>query len=282
MRMLLIAALALCGLYLAAAGAMFAFQRQLQYFPSHRAPTPAEAGFEGATEVALTGADGTKILLWYAAAPPGAATVLYFQGKGGEIADRPKRWASYRAAGLGVAYLSYRGYGASEGSPTEAGLHMDADAAYEWLIAQSVTPDSIAVVGESLGTGVAAQLAADLPIGALILEAPYTSVAEVAAARFPWLPVRWLILDPFRPTDVINRVTCPLYWSDWGWEKPEKRLTYIALAQWAKLNGFYTRGHCLIWPGWRWLPKRVEALKADPAALRKAIDDYKASYPQTA
>lgn len=210
MRMLLIAALALCGLYMAAAGAMFAFQRQLQYFPSHHAPTPAEAGFEGATEVALTAADGTKILLWYAAAPPGAATILYFQGKGGEIADRPKRWASYRAAGLGVAYLSYRGYGASEGSPTEAGLHMDADAAYEWLIAQSVTPDRIAVVGESLGTGVAAQLAADLPIGALILEAPYTSVAEVAAARFPWLPVRWLILDPFRSIDVINRVTCPL------------------------------------------------------------------------
>lgn len=73
---------------------------------------------------------------------------------------------------------------------------------------------------------------------------------------------------------LFNRVTCPLYWSDWGWEKPEKRLTYIALAQWAKLNGFYTRGHCLIWPGWRWLPKRVEALKDDPAALRKAIDDH--------
>jgi GH35 family endo-1,4-beta-xylanase len=73
---------------------------------------------------------------------------------------------------------------------------------------------------------------------------------------------------------LFNRATCPLYWSDWGWEHPENRLTYIAIAQWAKLNGFYTRGHCLIWPGWRWLPKELEALKDKPDALRKAIDDH--------
>jgi GH35 family endo-1,4-beta-xylanase len=73
---------------------------------------------------------------------------------------------------------------------------------------------------------------------------------------------------------LFNRVTCPLYWSDWGWEHPENRLTYIAIAQWAKLNGFYTRGHCLIWPGWRWLPKSVEALQGKPAALKKAIDEH--------
>jgi len=73
---------------------------------------------------------------------------------------------------------------------------------------------------------------------------------------------------------LFNRVTCPLYWSDWGWENPENRLTYIAIAKWAKVNGFHTRGHNLIWPGWRWLPKRIEALKDDPAALRQAIDEH--------
>lgn len=75
-------------------------------------------------------------------------------------------------------------------------------------------------------------------------------------------------------TRLFNRVTCPIYWSDWGWENPENRLTYIAMAKWAKLNGFHTRGHCLIWPGWRWLPKRIEALKDDPDALRSAIDAH--------
>ena len=197
-------------LYLAAVGAMFTFQRQLQFYPSHRAPSPGEAGFQDAQEVPLIAADGTQILLWYAPAPPGAATMLYFQGKGGEIADRPQRWAAYRAAGLGVAFLSYRGYGNSAGNPTEAGLHLDAATAHDWLISQGIAADRIAVVGESLGTGVAVQLAATRPIGALILEAPYTSVADVAAARFPWLPVHALILDPFQSIDVIDRVTAPL------------------------------------------------------------------------
>ena len=73
---------------------------------------------------------------------------------------------------------------------------------------------------------------------------------------------------------LFNRVTCPLYWSDWGWQNPENRLRYIAIAQWAKENGFYTRGHNLIWPGWHWMPKEIESLKNDPAALRKAIDEH--------
>ena len=74
---------------------------------------------------------------------------------------------------------------------------------------------------------------------------------------------------------LFNRVTCPLYWSDgWGWENPERRMVYLAMAQWAKSNGFHTRGHCLVWPGWKWMPKRIEALKDDPAVLKSAIDAH--------
>ncbi len=75
-------------------------------------------------------------------------------------------------------------------------------------------------------------------------------------------------------TRLFNRVTCPVYWSDWGWQNSENRQRYRALAKWAKDNRFYTRGHNLIWPGWRWMPKDIEALKGNPAALRKAIDDH--------
>lgn len=73
---------------------------------------------------------------------------------------------------------------------------------------------------------------------------------------------------------LFNRVTCPLYWSEWGWDNPNNRLVYIAIAQWAKLNGFYTRGHCLIWPGWQWLPKDLKALKDNPAELKAVIDEH--------
>lgn len=211
MRKLVIALLVLGGLYLAVAAAMFAVQRQLQYFPSQRAPSPAEAGFDGATQHVLTTADGTRILLWYAPAPPDAMTVLYFHGNGGEIADRYGRWTAYRRAGLGAAFLNYRGYGGSDGSPTEAGLHSDARAAYDWLMAQGVAPDHLAVVGESLGTGVAVRLASDRHIGALILEAPYTSMSDIAAEADPWLPVRLLLRDQYRSIDHIARITAPLF-----------------------------------------------------------------------
>jgi len=211
MRVIVISLGIVAGLYIAAAAAMFTFQRQLQYFPSQRGPSPAEVGFDGATEYALIAGDGTRIVLWFAPAPPGAATILYFQGNGGEIADRRDRWAAYRAAGLGVAFLSYRGYGGSAGSPTEVGLHDDAATVYDWLMAQGVAADRLALVGESLGTGVAVRLAADRPIGALLLEAPYTAIVDIAAETYPWLPVRLLMLDQYRSIDHIARIKAPLF-----------------------------------------------------------------------
>jgi len=200
----------LVGLYLVGVTALFLFQRQLIYDAARNAPSPTEAGSDEATEHALAAADGTRILLWHAPAEGDAATVLYFQGKGGEIANRPNRWAAYRAAGLGVAFLSYRGYGGSAGFPTEAGLHQDADAVYDWLLSRGICAGQIVIVGESLGTGVATRLAADRKGGAMILEAPYTSLADVAEGRFPWAPVRLLIRDRFPSLDHIGRVEEPL------------------------------------------------------------------------
>lgn len=210
MRILLLATAVLAGLYLLAVLAMFGLQRQLLFDPSNRAPTPAEAGFDAATEVILVASDGTRIKLWHAPAAKGQPTILFFHGKGGEIADRPKRWAACRAAGLGVAFLSYRGFGGSDGHPSEAGLLQDAAAAHDWLVSNGVKSQQIALVGESLGTGVAVGLAAQKPVGALILEAPYTSVVDVAAKRYPWLPVRWLMLDRFESLELIGDISVPL------------------------------------------------------------------------
>ncbi|MCU0828755.1 MAG: alpha/beta hydrolase [Tabrizicola sp.] len=197
-------------MYALAVAALYLGQRQLVFDPSQRAPAPEEAGFAGATEHVLTAADGTRVRLWHAPAPRGSATILYFQGKGGEIADRPQRWAAYRAAGFGVAFLSYRGYGGSEGEPSEAGLHLDADAAYGWLLEQGVSPDRLVLVGESLGTGVATRLAADQAVAALILEAPYTSLIDIAALRFPLVPARLLMRDPFPSLDRMPGVKAPV------------------------------------------------------------------------
>ena len=202
--------LVLAVLYLIILLAMFAFQRQLQYFPTHRAPLPQDVGLAGVTVINLATPDGETLRLWYAEGLAGKPTVLYFQGNAGEIGDRADRFAYYQSQGLGVAFLSYRGYGDSTGSPSEAGLITDALTAFDWLMGQTIAPSRILLVGESLGTGVAVQLAAQRPVGGVALEAPYTSTADVAAGIYPWLPVRLLMKDQFRSVDHIAQVTAPL------------------------------------------------------------------------
>jgi fermentation-respiration switch protein FrsA (DUF1100 family) len=105
--------------------------------------------------------------------------------------------------------LCYRGYGGSSGHPTEKGLLLDARAAYDFAAAH-VAPKRIVLFGESLGTGVAVALAAERPAGALILDAPFTSAADIGASAYPYVPVRWLIRDAFRSDERIANVSAPL------------------------------------------------------------------------
>jgi fermentation-respiration switch protein FrsA (DUF1100 family) len=196
--------------YASVALGMYAFQRKLQYHAENKSLTPEAVGIIGASVETLTTADGEKIILWHAPAKAGMPTILYFHGNAGEIGDRPLRFNYYHDRGLGVAYVSYRGYGGSTGSPSEAGLIADAMAAYDWLIARGVEPSRIALLGESLGSGVAVQLAAKREVGALVLEAPYTSTAEVAAKIYWWLPVHALMKDQFKSIDFIAAVVAPV------------------------------------------------------------------------
>jgi uncharacterized protein len=197
-------------LYLVAAAAMFVLQRGFQYHPENKGMTPESAGFAGATVETLVTPDGERLVLWYAAPAPGKPTILYLHGNAGEIGDRPLRFKAYQTAGYGVAYLSYRGFGGSTGTISEPGLITDALTAYDWLLPRVTGPGQIALVGESLGTGVAVQLAAQRPVGAVALEAPYTPTADIAARSYWWLPVRLLMLDQFRSIDHIRSVTAPL------------------------------------------------------------------------
>lgn len=200
----------LVAVYLLAVAAMFFAQRQLQYFPSHLGTTPTEAGLPQIQTVDLIAADGGKSLLWYGAAAAGKPTILFFHGNAGEVADRADRLRAYLAQGYGVAFLSYRGFGASHAPITEAGLIADATAGYHWLLAQGIAPAHLIVVGESLGTGVAVQLAATQPVAAVALGAPYSSTLDVAQGRFGWLPVRLLMHDQFRSDLYIPRISVPI------------------------------------------------------------------------
>ena len=144
----------------------------------------------------LTTADGEKVIVWHVPARPGHPVVLYFHGNGDFLAGFFGRFRDIIADGTGVVALSYRGYAGSSGRPSEQGLLRDAAAAYAFTTAR-YGADKIVVWGFSLGTGVAVALAAEQPVGKLILEAPYTSIADVAASAFPIFPVRLVMRDPF-------------------------------------------------------------------------------------
>jgi hypothetical protein len=189
---------------------MYVAQRALLYHPDRTRTQPASVGLANAEEIELTAADGERLVAWHIAPQGAQPVVLYFHGNAGALPYRAERFHAFAALGLGVVALSYRGYGGSTGSPSETGLIADAEAAYAFATSR-YQPGRIVVWGESLGTGVAVALAAANPVGALVLEAPFTSIADVAAQLYWFMPVRRLIKDPFRSDRRIGRVTAPLF-----------------------------------------------------------------------
>ena len=196
--------------YLGSLAALFFTQRSFIFpVPQTVRTAPAAAGFPEAEQHILTTADGERIIVWHVPAKPGHALVIYFPGNGDFLAGRVGRLRGISADGTGLVALSYRGYAGSTGQPSEQGLLLDAAAAYAFTAAR-YSADRIVVWGFSLGTGVAVALAATHPVGKLILEAPYTSITDVAGLRLRIVPVRWLLRDRFRSDERIGHVTAPL------------------------------------------------------------------------
>jgi fermentation-respiration switch protein FrsA (DUF1100 family) len=192
--------------YAGLVGALYVLQRELLFLPDASRPSLGEAGLAGFMEVVITTGDGLSLFAWYHPAPEGAPTVLYLHGNGGHIGYRAERAKGVTASGFGILLVEYRGYGGNPGAPSERGFHADAMAALAFLDARGIPRSRIVIVGESLGTAVAVRVAAESahPVGALVLEAPFTSVADLAQHHYPFVPARWLVKDRF---DAVSRVT---------------------------------------------------------------------------
>jgi fermentation-respiration switch protein FrsA (DUF1100 family) len=197
-------------IYLAVAVAAFLGQRALMYVPDPRYVRPEQDGLIGVEERILATPDGAKVIAWFGRSRPGQPTLLYFHGNAGSLSARSERIARYLARGFGIMMMTYRGYGGSTGRPSEAANVADAKLAYDALVASGVAPADIVLYGESIGTGVAVQLAASRPVGGVILDAPYTSIVDVAARAYPYLPVRPFLLDRYETMKHIDRIRAPL------------------------------------------------------------------------
>ncbi|MGL9622583.1 alpha/beta hydrolase [Bradyrhizobium sp. U531] len=196
--------------YCAGLVVLYVRQREMLFpIPSVGRTAPDAAGFPGAEEHVLSASDGEKVIVWHVPAKPGHSVVLFFPGNGDFLAGRVDRFKGITADGTGLVALSYRGYAGSTGAPSEEGLLRDAAAAYAFTTARYAA-ERIVAWGFSLGTGVAVATASEHPVGKMILEAPYTSTADVAASAFRFVPVRLLMRDQFRSDERIARVTVPL------------------------------------------------------------------------
>ncbi len=185
-------------IYALSCAAMYFAQDRLLYFPSPEVDRP------GARALHLRSGTATvKVWELHGGARP---ALIYFGGNGEDVGfNIPEldQHFPHRAFYL----VNYRGYGGSTGVPREGALIADAEAVYDWVRARH---DSIMVMGRSLGTGVATALATRRPVNGVVLVTPYDSVANVGAGRYPWLPVRWLIKDPYDSVPRMRQVRAPV------------------------------------------------------------------------
>lgn len=202
------------GAYLAVVAVVFLGQSGMLYLPN--VPTrelvadPGRVGLEY-QDVELQAEDGVRLHGWYVPAEGSRGTLLFFHGNAGNISHRLDSIRIFHDLGLAVFILDYRGYGRSDGRPSERGTALDARAAWRHVTGtRSVDPQRVVLFGRSLGAAVAARLAVDERPAALILESAFTSVPDLAAELYWWLPVRWLARFEYATGQYVGRAGCPV------------------------------------------------------------------------
>lgn len=208
LRRFLIGVLLAYGLLVLALGLL---QRKLMYFPDAQPFVPVAWALPELEPLPVATADGLSLLSWYRAPyAQGKPTVVFFQGNAGHLGHRDYKIKPWLNEGYGVLLVGYRGYGGNTGAPSEQGLYRDARAAIDSVLAKGAAVGSLVFYGESLGTGVATQMATEYQAAGLVLESPFTAMTDVGAERFPWVPVRWILIDRYETLTKIASVHMPL------------------------------------------------------------------------
>jgi len=201
-RMVIISLSTILGFYAVITIAVFFNQRKLIYYPTPITEAPDTEGLGSVKEVAFEN-EGQQLRGWLIR-PECSKLIIYYGGNNEELSNNIQDYRD--AKDWAVLLINYRGFGASEGQPTESALMADALKAYDTFAASYQT---VLLAGRSLGTGIATFVASQRPVSGLVLITPYDSLTEVAKHQYPWLPVPWLIKDRFESIRYCSEVDAP-------------------------------------------------------------------------
>jgi len=190
---------------------LFLFQRKIIFNISGKPNRPSDYGLKNIEEVQISTSDGIDLLAWYSKPTKNNPTLIYFHGNSFDIGERSYRIERYIKIGWGVLLLSWRGYSGNKGKPNETNLYIDAESSFSWLEENtSIKKDNIILYGESLGAGVAVEMATRYLFKSIVLEAPFTSISDVAQKKYKVYPTKYLVLDKFDNLSKINKILSPL------------------------------------------------------------------------
>lgn len=246
--------------YLGVCGFLYFNQTRMLFFPHREVEaSPADIGL-AYEDVSLQTEDGVGLHAWFVPAPAERAAraseplvMLFCHGNAGNVSHRLDTLRLFHELGLATLLFDYRGYGRSQGEPSEEGLAADARAAWEYLAqARGVRPERIVLFGRSLGGAVAARLATEREPAALIVESSFTSAADIGARRYPFLPVRLLCRFRFSTLAGVTGARCPVLVA----HSPEDEIVPYAMGRelfaaakapksFLELVGDHNRGHLL-------------------------------------
>lgn len=187
------------------------FQRTLIYFPKPTTTINPDYQKEKMHFITVNTQDNLRLKAIYQPAEPGRPTVAIFLGNANELGTLTPTLGAFSKQGYGILHVAYRGYSGNPGKPSEPGLYQDGRAAMNYLLEQKIPLNHILLYGESLGSGVAVQMASEYSVQGLILQAPFSSLLSVAQKHYPYIPSRWLLVDHYDSLSKIKMNKAPLF-----------------------------------------------------------------------
>ncbi len=191
---------------------LYFFQRKIVFNKSSKTPNcPEDYGLENTSEIIIKTVDKISLLAWFYEGQSDKPILVYFHGNSFDIGERAYRIKRYNDVGFSTLIVSWRGFSGNKGTPTENNLYLDGRATIEWIIKNTkFNSGDIINYGESLGSGVAIELNLKYNFLCTVLEAPFTSIADVANKRYKFYPTKLLVKDKFDNLSKIDKIKSPL------------------------------------------------------------------------